>query len=228
MGRFPRKAEIVKDAGKKEEMEAWLLRDFPIYFLEMNDSQERFIRVKNRFGRTPLRRLFEASNKDGKTYIGIAEDIAHAVGYRCWLAEDDPDYKIDIGVPNIGLIGCETMMHSVAEKIEPTLRLLVPKTCMPVFKPGPTGVLIKLTLGMGMYGDKCGSQMYVRSYDQRPDTYEGIDYGWIHWDEPPPIEVYRAAERGKIVTNAPSWFTMTPLKEPWIYDQLSMRAAVHA
>lgn len=160
------------------------------------------------------------------TYAGLAEDISYAVGYRCWLPPDDPDHKINIKVPNIGLIGCETKIHSVAEKLEPVLRVLVPRTCQPVFKPGPNGVLSSVILPYGPYGEKCGSKFYLRSYDERPETFEGIDFDWEHWDEPPPERVFLAAERGKIVTNAPSWFTMTPLKEPWIYERFSSKAAV--
>ncbi|MCP4597072.1 hypothetical protein, partial [Neptuniibacter sp.] len=55
--------------------------------------------------------------------------------------------------------------------------------------------------------------------------FEGIDVHWAHWDEPPPKAILQAAERGKVVTNAPSWFTMTPLKEAYIYDEYSLKAA---
>lgn len=229
MGR-PRKVKEVdlppEYHEKIVEVQGRLLRDFPLLFLDMNDAQERFIRVKNRFGRTPLRRLFEAGNKLGKTYGGLAEDISYAVGYRCWLPPDDPDYKIAIRVPNIGLVGCETKIHSVSEKLEPVLRVIVPKTCQPRFKPGPNGVLSMVELPYGPFGEKCGSRFYLRSYDERPETFEGIDFDWVHWDEPPPQKVFLAAERGKMVTNAPSWFTMTPLKEPWIYELFSSKAAI--
>ena len=73
-------------------------------------------------------------------------------------------------------------------------------------------------------GNKCESEMYIRSYDQEADSFEGIDYDWEHWDEPPPKKILQAAERGKVVTNAPSWFTMTPLKEAYIYDEYSLKA----
>ncbi len=204
-----------------------MAKEFPLFFMEMNDIQDRFIRIKNRFGRTPRRRILEAGNKLGKTMIGVAEDIAWMVGYRPWLRTDDPDYKIDVKVPNISMVGCETYKHSVAEKIEPMFRLLVPSTCQPVFKPGPTGVLNVLKLPFGPKGEKCGSELHIRSYDEQASTFEGLDYtGIIHWDEPPPESIWRAAERGKVVSNAPSIFTMTPLKEAWIYDRLSSKAAV--
>ena len=163
------------------------------------------------------------------TWIGIAEDLAYMMGFRPWLLPEDPDYKVDTEVPNMSMLGCETYKHSVAEKIEPAFRFLVPSTCQAKFKPGPTGVLNVLTLPFDCKGGKCGSELHIRSYDEQASSFEGQDYsGFIHWDEPPPEATWRAAERGKIVSNAPSWFTMTPLKEPWVYDRLSLRAAIYA
>lgn len=211
-----------------DEVHGRLEKEYPLFFIEMNDAQSRFIRVKNHKGLTPKRRIFEAGNKIGKTMAGLAEDLSHMMGFRAWLAADDPDYKIDIQVPNIGMIGCETYKHSVAEKIEPMLRWMTPINCQPVFKPGPTGVLNVLTLPFDCKGGKCGSKLYIRSYDEHPSSFEGIDYHFIHWDEPPPEAIWLAAERGKVVTNAPSWYTMTPLKEAWLYTKLSQRAAIYA
>ena len=199
---------------------------YPLMFLQMNEPQGRFIRVKNSRGVTPRRRIAEMGNKSGKTEIGIAEDIAHMMGFRPWLRPDDSDYKIDIRVPNIGLVAGETVMHSIAEKIVPTFRKLVPDYCKPVFKAGPTGVPIKMILPIDVYGGKCGSEVYFRSYDQRADTFEGIDMQWFHADEPPPEDVLQAIERGKVTTNAPSWYTMTPLKEAYFYSTFSSRAGI--
>jgi phage terminase large subunit-like protein len=161
------------------------------------------------------------------TYMGIAEDVAFAMGYRPWLKEDDPDYFIkEIKVPNQGLVAGETLVHSIAEKIEPQFKMLIPDFCEPVFKPGSTGVCIRIKIPFDTNGKACGSEIFLRSYDQRAATYEGIDYSWMHWDEPPSEDILKAAERGKTVTNAPSWFTMTPLKEPFIYNTFSVRAAL--
>ncbi len=199
---------------------------YPLMFMEMNEPQTRFIRVKNSKGFTPRRRIAEMGNKCGKTHIGIAEDISHMMGFRPWLKESDPDYRINIKVPNVGLVAGETVMHSIAEKIYPTFRELVPDYCKPVFKAGPTGVPIKMTLPIDVWGKKCGSECYFRSYDQRADTFEGIDMQWFHADEPPPEDVLQAIERGKVVTNAPSWYTMTPLKEAFFYSLFSSRAGI--
>lgn len=196
----------------------------PLYFMEMHAGQEKFVRVKNRSGFTPRRRICEAGNKWGKTEIGIAEDLAHSWGFRHWLDEDDPDYRIDIKVPNFGLIGCETLAQSVMQKVWPTIKRMIPGTCSYVPKKNPQGQITHVKFLTDPNGKKCESELFIRSYDQEPESFEGIDYHFIHWDEPPPESILQAAERGKIVTNAPSWFTMTPLKEPHIYDNFSLKA----
>ncbi len=209
---------------EQPDIDLQLKSEYPLFFLEMNEMQKKFIRVKNKHGLTPKRRLDESGNKAGKTEIGLAEDIAHSIGSRIWLHENDPDYKINIKIPNIGLIGCETLSQSVMQKIWPTLDRLIPKTCSFRPKKNPMGQVGQIIFERDPFGNKCESQIYIRSYDQEAKTFEGIDYDWIHWDEPPPKDVIQAAERGKISSNAPSWFTMTPLRQPYIYDEYSLRA----
>lgn len=195
-----------------------------IGLLRMNRIQDPFIRIKNSQGRTPRRRILECGEKTGKTRIGICEDLAHAMGFRPWLAESDPDYKISIQVPNQGLVGCETMAQSVEAKIRPELEALIPAHCSPQWKNDTTGALKSVTLAYDYTGRSCGSTIHIRSYNQAADSFRGIDPHWNHWDEPPPRDILIASERGKVVTNAPSWFTMTPLKEAYIYDMFSLKA----
>jgi phage terminase large subunit-like protein len=195
-----------------------------LMFFKPNRIQIPFFTLKNKYGRTPKRRIMECGEKTGKTRAGIAEDIAHLMGYRPWLLADDPDYKIAIPVPNHGLLGCETMGQSVEAKIEPELRLLIPEICAPEWKNDSTGALKHVTLRYDTNGRQCGSTLHLRSYNQHADTFRGIDPHFVHWDEPPPQDILKAVERGKVVTNSPSWFTMTPLKEAYIFDLFSVRA----
>lgn len=195
-----------------------------IGLLRMNRVQLPFIRTKNSLGRTPKRRFLECGEKTGKTMVGIAEAIAHAMGFRPWLKKDDPDFKISVRVPNQGLIGCMTMAQSVTAKIEPDLLSLIPELCAAEWKRDTTGALKSVTLRNNCFGKPCGSTMHIRSYNQLPETFLGIDYDWYAWDEPPPEKLLIAAERGKVATNAPSWFTMTPLSEAYIYDRFSVKA----
>lgn len=208
----------------REQAQEEIKKQYPLFFMEMNEMQKRFVKVKNGRGLTPKRRLAEAGNKSGKTEIGIAEDLAHSFGKRFWLKKNDPDYHIPIRIPNRGLIGCETLAQSVMQKIWPTLKHLIPDTCAFTTKKNPMGQISHIMFKTDPEGNKCESEIFIRSYDQDADTYEGIDYDWIHWDEPPPKAILQAAERGKVVTNAPSWFTMTPLKEAYIYDEYSLKA----
>ena len=53
----------------KAEATAQIKKEYPLFFLEENPSQEKFIHLKNMAGETPKRRLFEAGNKSGKTEI---------------------------------------------------------------------------------------------------------------------------------------------------------------
>ena len=209
------------DPSKAVETVNALMR---IGLMRMNRIQEPFIRIKNKDGRTPRRRILETGEKTGKTRIGICEDLAHAMGFRPWLDENDPDYKISIRVPNHGLIGCETMAQSVEAKIRPELEALIPSHCGPQWKNDTTGALKSVTLKYDYIGRACGSTIHIRSYNQPADSFRGIDPDWSHWDEPPPRDILIASERGKVVTNAPSWFTMTPLKEAYVYDMFSVKA----
>lgn len=206
------------------EAVASISRAMRLALFRMNRVQEPFIRAKNQYGRTPKRRIFEAGEKSGKTFLNIGECLAHAMGFRPWLKQDDPDYKISVRVPNHGLMGCETMAHSVEAKIRPELEALIPDFCEPDWKNDTTGALKQVTLKRDMMGKVCGSTLHIRSYNQPAETFRGIDPNWISWDEPPPEDILKAAERGKVVTNAPSWFAMTPLKEAYIYDMFSVKA----
>ena len=169
--------------------------------LRMNRVQDPFIRIKNKYGRTPRRRILKPGEKCGKTRISVCESIAHAMGFRPWLRLDDSDYKISIRVPNQGFMGCQTMAQSVSAKIEPELAMLIPAHCAPDWKRDTTGALKSVTLKYDYLGRACGSTLHVRSYNQLADTFLGIDYDHYGWDEPPPYDLLIAAERGKVTTN---------------------------
>ena len=193
-------------------------------FLRMNRVQEDFVRIKNARGKTPRTKLFEAGNQSGKSTIGVAEDIAHSMGFRPWLEKNDPDYRIPVRVPNNGMVGCEVAGQSLIQNIEPLFMRYIPKYCSPEITRYSDGSMKSLTLAYDFEGKPCGSTIHFRSYVQPAESYEGVVLDWIHWDEPPPRAILNAAERGKMSTNAPSWLTMTPLKEPYIYDIFTLHA----
>ena len=229
MAEDPEKAAICLDKEKREIQEemAKLLGELirrreeeSIRYYTPNRAQLKFHYARNRTGAICRNRVLQGSNKVGKTCAGITEDIAHALGYRPWLDPSHADYKVAVTVPNNGLILGETIVTSVDKKLVPELIRWLPKRTMYETRKNPQGVIVKVKIPFGLNGEKCGSTIHLGSYDQPAETQEGIDWGWVHYDEPPPHENYIAVERGKIASDARSWMTMTPLKEPWILDQI--------
>ena len=195
-----------------------------LFYLKMNRAQEPFIRIKNRRGRMPRTRVFESGNQVGKTTIGVAEDIAHAMGFRPWLRDTDPDYKIPIRVPNNGIFGCEVAGQMLTQRVEPEFMGLIPKYCGVTTSKYSDGSIKSLNIANDFNGKPCGSNIHFRSYVQPADTWEGVISDWVHFDEPPPKDILTACLRGLMSTNGPWWATMTPLKEAYIYDLISLHA----
>jgi phage terminase large subunit-like protein len=215
---------VAGDPSSLDAVEAKVRQYVKLAFLKMNRAQIPFIRIKNKRGRMPRTRVFESGNQVGKTTIGVAEDIAHAMGFRPWLDKDDPDYKIPVRVPNQGIMGCEVAGQTLTQRIEPEFMALIPKYCGIETSRYSDGSIKSLTIANDFNGKPCGSTINFRSYVQPADTWEGTILDWAHFDEPPPQDILTACLRGLMKANGPSWFTMTPLKEAYIYDLLSLHA----
>ena len=172
-------------------------------------------------------RIVSAANRVGKTKMGTNEDVAYALGYRPWLPEDHPYRKINIRVPNKGLICGETFGEQVDKVLIPKL-LGDPESGTPGAIPTQeVAQALKNQQGIINYiRFKNGSEIFLQSYDQKVDLFESADYSWAHFDEPPPRPIYVAVKRGLTDRNGKWWMTMTPLKEPWIYDELFSRSDV--
>lgn len=65
-----------------------------------------------------------------------------------------------------------------------------------------------------------GSTLDFFTYQQEPATFEGWHGHHLWFDEPPPRPVYIANLRGLVDYSGTALFTMTPLKEAWISDQI--------
>lgn len=172
-------------------------------------------------------RIISGGNRSGKSTAGINEDVAHALGYRPWLKADHPDYKVTIRIPNKGLVCGESFGEQVKKVLIPKL-LGDPEKNVPGAIPthevasvrrNPAGVIVEIVL-------KNGSTIHLQSYEQPVDLFESADYDWFHADEPPPRSIWIAVRRGLTDRRGRAWITMTPLKEPWIYDDLYTRSDV--
>jgi len=71
---------------------------------------------------------------------------------------------------------------------------------------------------------KSGAELHLGSYDQEADSFEGPLWNGICFDEPPPREIYVACRRGTMRTQGWIMFTMTPLRNFWVYDEIHQPA----
>ena len=77
----------------------------------------------------------------------------------------------------------------------------------------PLGIPVKWML-------KNGSSFDILTYEQSVESFEGWK-GHIAWfDEPPPRDKYIATLRGLVDYKGRAWLTLTPLNQPWIYDDI--------
>ena len=168
-------------------------------------------------------RLVLGDNRSGKSVSGVCESIAHSLGYRPWLAPDDPDRIVrlangePIPVPNIGRVIAQNYAQAVKQNIYPKFQEWAPAGWYSV-KLDTRGIPVELRW-------KNGSVIYFMSDDQDDDVFEGTNGHWFWADEPIGYRKYVALKRGLIDFSGHAWLTLTPLSQVWIADVIEARAA---
>jgi hypothetical protein len=61
------------------------------------------------------------------------------------------------------------------------------------------------------------------TYNQDPKEFEGFKAHWTWYDEPPKKSIFVANERSLVDYSGRSWFTLTPIRQPWIWEDLVSR-----
>ena len=156
-------------------------------------------------------KAFFGANRSGKTTAGIVEACCHSTGYyptwwkgRRWSR------------PTIGRIFASDFAKGV-KVITKKLHEWMPKDSIAeVFRNNQKADVewyIKHASGGMSYFD-------VMSYEQEVHLAEGWDGDWVLFDEPPPRELYIATSRGLVDRGGLTLFTLTPLKEPWLFDEI--------
>jgi hypothetical protein len=157
-------------------------------------------------------RLLVGGNRSGKSTEGIAEDIAHAVGFR----HDGSKLNLPSGKTH-GLILVKDRRKAVDKVVMQKINSFVAHGWVEHVKPGQDGFPEILTF-------RNGSKIYIGSYYQEAGAQEGLDWDWVHFDEPPPRPIWIAVRRGLIDRGGRAWFTLTPLNCPWIYNELYLKS----
>jgi hypothetical protein len=154
-------------------------------------------------------RLFLAGNRAGKSTAGIEEDLFHATGqYPDWYPETGK-----MTPPTRGRIICTDFANGMGSVIMPKIAELLPSDRIKRVNKSPQGIIVKYILNNGSIID-------ILTHEQDTALFEGWSGNFCHFDEPPPRDKYIACQRGLVDFNGRCWFTLTPLSEAWIYDEL--------
>jgi phage terminase large subunit-like protein len=164
--------------------------------------------VKFHSSESPTRAIF-GGNRSGKTTCGGLEFLFHVTRlYPDWYPKDKR-FKLPIK----GRIIAKDFMKGVGEVISPFLEEWLDPTLIERTQRNPMGIRIKYWL-------KNGSVFDILTHEQSTEQFEGWK-GHVAWfDEPPPRDKYVATRRGLVDFNGRNWLTLTPLTQPWIYDEI--------
>lgn len=163
------------------------------------------------------RRMLCAGNRFGKTEMGAAEDSAWLRGERAWLPENDPLRRANIPQRSVKGLVIAADWDKVDELWTGTdgkIWRFLPDRLVKSKTKNHSGSIDTIVL-------KNGSSLRfdtVKSFMSNPMGAESSDWDFIHVDEPCPEKLYKAHARGLVDRHGYAWFTLTPLREPWIID----------
>ena len=208
--------EFLKLPHVEQEKYLYLLKQatlqekaYKILKYEPNAKQDLFHKSK-----AHVRAIF-GGNRSGKTTAGVIEFLMHMTGiYPEWYPVENryPDGKL-----LKGRIVATDFMKGVGEVIIPALEEWFDAQADGRFVKSrlknPMGIPIKWIL-------KNGNEFDILTHEQTTDQFEGWrgDVAWF--DEPPPRDKYISTKRGLVDNSGRCWLTLTPLRQPWIYDEL--------
>jgi hypothetical protein len=167
-----------------------------------------------------------ASNKLGKTALGANLVISWALGYEPWTEPYDknlPDAieaggqwyrKSSLGIkPPVSIIvtGEDWKAHLG--------RVIV--TELKKWSPEGWYSTKKNEQGVEYYWEWFnGSTFVLMCYTQDDDLFESFRAQGAWEDEPPPKSKHVALSRGLLLDNGKTFMSLTPLKEPWVLDDV--------
>lgn len=157
-------------------------------------------------------RFLSGGNRSGKTEAGTLEAVYHATGlYPDWY----PASKRILG-PNRGRIVVTDYGKGCGEVLEPKLMAWLPSELIFDKRKTIKGHIEKYTVKHVSGGL---STIDVMTHEQSDEQFEGWSGHWAWFDEPPPREKFIATLRGLIDFKGRAWLTLTPISEPWLYDE---------
>lgn len=152
-------------------------------------------------------------HNSGKTTAAVIKSIYHATGrYPDWWTGRKYDR------PTIGRIFAKDFQKG-AQVVIKKLHQWMPRDAFYTHpRKGTMGIETMWQINHAPSGGV--SYFDIMTYEQDPSSAEGWDGDWVMFDEPPPRDLYIAAVRGLVDNDGLCWFSLTPLKEPWLFDEI--------
>lgn len=186
--------ELYRSLEKHEEAVSHSKGD--IYLENATPSQLDFHKAK------PRVRMFFGGNRSGKSTAGTNE--------ARWLATGTHPYR-SFRAPSKGCIILQDFQTHARDIILPKIKEWFHPGDIVRTEQNQSKVDVKFYL-------KNGSIIDVKSHDQDIKVFEGGDYDWAWFDEPPPEAIFVAVWRGLTDRKGIAFITGTPIVQPWMFD----------
>lgn len=170
--------------------------------------------------------MLVSPNKTGKTEVGVAEVVCHAIGRRPYLSEDDPLYWVTnslgnrIRVPNKGRIVCVDE-KLIQEEMVPFLQKWIPKEMVPQGWDKHYSKKFGI-VEIWVDGDpQKVSTIGLKTWNQESQSHSGVESDYCMFNEVPTDQTVFAEEvRGMTHTHGRYWMCFTPvIEQEWIYEK---------
>ncbi len=163
----------------------------------------------------PLRGVF-GGNRSGKTEMGTLEARFHSTGdYPEWYPMDGR-----FSGPTRGRIVVTDYKKGANEVLEPKITKWFTHDMIQKIERFQ-GHIVKMFIKHKTGGI---STIDVMTHEQDSMSFEGWSGHWAWFDEPPPRELFIGTMRGLIDFRGRAWLTLTPISEPWLFDEIVGKA----
>src|SRR3972149_2614216 len=208
------KEDVLKQLEEAERLELALLKkkekdyeqNLVLTFKPHQKQQAFFAAVANAQKKVVI---FQGGNRSGKTTSLIVAIVSLMLGYFPWAPAIFLRFKPPIKVRLFG----EDWTHHVGQVLIPEIKKWMPASQVKTTKKNNQGIDYFWEL-------KNGSILEIMTYEQQTDQVEGWSGHVVACDEPMPRDKYIANKRGLVDYNGVYLMAFTPLKEPWIKDEL--------
>jgi len=154
-----------------------------------------------------------AANQVGKTSAALVEVLSEALGTKPKALGGDGKWKKNSLRGKRIIMAGETFEISVANLVKKLDEFLVPSMLTKPPKKNSIGIPT-------IFNFVTGAELTLQSYSSPVGAYEGSTIDAAFFDEPPPQEIFNAVRRGTMRKKGRIMITATPLKQPWMLDEL--------